>query len=135
MKTKVIKLDANNPDTAKITEAARQIDSGALVAFPTETVYGIACTVNNESLSRLNSLKDRAPDKHYTLHIGQKTDLKNYLPAVGLRAQKLINKTWPGPLTIVFEMENHQIEERQTSNTRYLSQMLSKSHTSHNDVY
>ena len=112
MKTKVIKLDANNPDTAKITEAARQIDSGALVAFPTETVYGIACTVNNESLSRLNSLKDRAPDKHYTLHIGQKTDLKNYLPAVGLRAQKLINKTWPGPLTIVFEMENHQIEEQ-----------------------
>jgi L-threonylcarbamoyladenylate synthase len=112
MKTKVIKLDASNPDVAKITEAAQQIDSGALAAFPTETVYGIACSVNNESLSRLNSLKNRHPDKHYTLHVGQKTDIKKYIPAVGLRAQKLINKAWPGPLTIVFELENRQIEKQ-----------------------
>jgi L-threonylcarbamoyladenylate synthase len=113
MKTKVIKLDASNPDVAKITEAAQQIDEGALVAFPTETVYGIACRVNNESLKRLDSLKDRDPDKYYTLHIGQKTDIKKYLPAVGLRAQKLINKAWPGPLTIVFELENRQIKKQQ----------------------
>ncbi|MHC4701141.1 MAG: Sua5/YciO/YrdC/YwlC family protein [Planctomycetota bacterium] len=53
METKVIKLDANRVDEARIRDAAALIDAGGLVAFPTETVYGIACRVESESLARL----------------------------------------------------------------------------------
>jgi tRNA A37 threonylcarbamoyladenosine synthetase subunit TsaC/SUA5/YrdC len=68
MWTKVIKLDANKPDIVKISDAAQLIDTGRLVAFPTETVYGIACRVKTDSLIKLNNLKGRNPDKYYTLH-------------------------------------------------------------------
>jgi len=112
MQTKVIKLAPNRPDIAKINEAAALIDAGGLVAFPTETVYGIACRVKTDSLTRLGKLKGRGPQKHYTLHISQKSDVEKYLPIVGIRAQKLIESAWPGPLTIVFELNAQDIDKQ-----------------------
>jgi len=109
MQTKVVKLDATNVDSAKIKEAASLVDDGGLVAFPTETVYGIACRVKTDSLARLNNIKGRDRAKYYSLHIGQKNDVKKYVPTIGLRAEKLIRNAWPGPLTIVFELDNTDI--------------------------
>ncbi|RKY24856.1 MAG: threonylcarbamoyl-AMP synthase [Planctomycetota bacterium] len=113
MQTKVIKIDAERIDASKIKDSASLIDSGGLVAFPTETVYGIACRVESASLTKLDKLKGRNPDKRYTLHLGWKTDLKKYLPTVGLRAEKLIRNGWPGPLTIVFELDAADIKKQQ----------------------
>lgn len=59
MQTEVVKLDSNKPDITKIKEAAAIVDAGGFVAFPTETVYGIACRVNTRSLSKLSKLKGR----------------------------------------------------------------------------
>ena len=98
MQTKVIKLDSTKIDSAKITEAAQLVDAGGLAAFPTETVYGIACRVKTDSLIKLDNLKGRGPEKYYTLHIGRKSDVEKYLPTVRLKAQKLIKNAWPGPL-------------------------------------
>jgi len=112
MKTKVLKLDAAKIDVMKINEAAAIIESGGLVAFPTETVYGIACRVKSDSLARLDNLKGRTDDKYYTLHIGQKSDVGNYVPNIGLVSQKLIQNAWPGPLTVVFELDNKDIDEQ-----------------------
>jgi protein-tyrosine phosphatase len=106
---KVIKLDPGNVDVAAIKEAAAAIDAGALVAFPTETVYGIGCRVSNETLARLNQLKGRPAEKYYTLHIAEAGDIYHYVPTLGLRAKKLIQNAWPGPLTIVFELDNKDI--------------------------
>jgi protein-tyrosine phosphatase len=105
MQTKIIKLDSTNVDLSTIKEAALLIDKGGLVAFPTETVYGIACRVRTDSLSKINDIKGRDPSKYYTLHIGQKNEVTKYVPNINLRAKKLINKIWPGPLTLVFELE------------------------------
>ena len=113
MKTKVLKLDAANIDSAKIKEAAAIIESGGLVAFPTETVYGIACRVKSDSLTRLDNLKGRTAEKYYTLHIGQKSDIGNYVPTIGLKTQKLIQNAWPGPLTVVFELDRKDIDKQQ----------------------
>ena len=110
MQTKVVKLDAAKPDVAKIEEAAAVVDAGGLVAFPTETVYGIACRARPASLARLGELKGRGPNKHYTLHIAQKDDVKEYVPSINVRAQKLIDNAWPGPLTMVFELKPADIE-------------------------
>ncbi len=115
MQTKVIKIDAAKPDTAKLKEAAALIDAGSLVAFPTETVYGIACRVKTDSLKKLNSLKNRPPDKHYTLHISQKANLPKYVPSIGIKAQKLIKNAWPGPLTIVFDLDRTDIKNLKKS--------------------
>lgn len=114
METKVVKLDAANVDPAKISAAAKLVDSGQLVAFPTETVYGIACRVEKTALTRLDKLKGRDPAKSYTLHIAQKNDLQKYVPSVGLRARKLIDAAWPGPLTIVFELSTGDIDKQRT---------------------
>jgi tRNA threonylcarbamoyl adenosine modification protein (Sua5/YciO/YrdC/YwlC family) len=126
MQTKIVKLDPNRPDMAKIKEAAALIDAGGLVAFPTETVYGIACRVDTQSLEKLGEIKGRGPEKHYTLHISQKTDVKKYVPAVGLRAQKLIENAWPGPLTVVFELDAQDIDKQRKSLEKQVFESLYK---------
>ncbi len=113
MQTEVIKLDLTQPDAAEVEKAAKLLDVGGLVAFPTETVYGIACRASTDSIAKLDTLKNRAKDKYYTLHIGQKSDVEKYLPAIGLRAKKLIKNAWPGPLTIVFELSSEEIKKQQ----------------------
>ena len=112
MKTKVVKLDIAKIDSAAIQKAAGLVDAGKLVAFPTETVYGIACRVETGSLSRLDELKARHSEKYYTLHIGDKNDVRKYVPTVGLKGQKLIENGWPGPLTIVFELDDSDMNRQ-----------------------
>jgi len=126
MLTKVIKLDTTRIDSDKINEAAAVVDAGGLVAFPTETVYGIACRVKIDSLTKLSTSKGRTLDKHYTLHIGQKSDVRKYVPTAGLRAQKLVKNAWPGPVTIVFELDQKDIEKQRKSLEREVFQILYK---------
>lgn len=126
MQTKVIKLDPDRADIAKIKEAAALVDGGGLVAFPTESVYGIACRAHNDSLIKLNNLKGRDSDKYYTLHIGQKNEAKKYVPNIGLKAEKLINNAWPGPLTIVFELNDHDMKKQQINLKRESFESLYK---------
>ncbi|MBW8002128.1 MAG: threonylcarbamoyl-AMP synthase [Planctomycetes bacterium] len=115
MNTKVIKLDSSNLEPGQIDEAAKIIDCGGLVGFPTETVYGIACQATPEALDKLDKIKGRSGEKYYTLHISQKSDVEKYVPHLGLIGQKLISKCWPGPLTIVFELDDEQIEQQRNS--------------------
>jgi len=112
METKVVKFNAEKPDVAAIREAAAVLDSGGLVVFPTETVYGIGCRVEAGSLRRLDELKKRSAEKHYTLHIGRKEDLERYVPRIPVRAEKLISRAWPGPVTIVFELDEQDVEKQ-----------------------
>lgn len=110
MKTEIIKLNPEEPDIKAIKKAAKKVGAGAIVAFPTETVYGLACRVREKSLQKLNDIKGREPSKYYTLHIGDLDQVFRYVPHMSLRTQKLIDKTWPGPLTIVFELEDEELE-------------------------
>jgi len=129
MQTKVVKLDPYKADIAKIKEAAALVDGGGLVAFPTESVYGIACRAKIDSLIKLNNLKGRDSDKYYTLHIGQKSEAKKYVPTVGLKAEKLIRNAWPGPLTIVFELDDHDMDKQQISLKRGVFESLYKNNS------
>ncbi|MGB2863047.1 MAG: L-threonylcarbamoyladenylate synthase [Sedimentisphaerales bacterium] len=129
METKVLKLDAAKIDSAKINEAATLIDSGGLVAFPTETVYGIACRIKIDSLDRLDDIKGRSAGKYYTLHIGRKGDVEKYVPTIGLMAQKLIQNAWPGPLTVVFELGRKDIDKQQNNLEREVFESLYKNNS------
>jgi L-threonylcarbamoyladenylate synthase len=109
METELIKLNPDKPDITQIRRAADVLTSGGLVAFPTETVYGLACRVSSETLAKLSELKGRDADKHYTLHIGDKKTVGRYVPNLSLREKKLIQNAWPGPLTIIFALTDGEI--------------------------
>ena len=130
MHTKIIKLDIINVDLSKIKEAALLVDNGGLVVFPTETVYGIACRVRTDSLAKLNDIKGREPTKYYTLHIGQKNEVTKYVPTINLRAKKLVKNIWPGPLTLVFELDSADINKQRENLERELFKNLYK----HNSI-
>lgn len=112
MKTEIIKI--NTPDeTAPIQKAAALLDNGLLVAFPTETVYGIGCKVDKQALERLNEVKDRPFDKRYTLHVGSHEQLTRYVPSMGARARKLVRHALPGAVTVVFEPDEPTLKQVQ----------------------
>jgi tRNA threonylcarbamoyl adenosine modification protein (Sua5/YciO/YrdC/YwlC family) len=114
MKTQIFQLDRSNPDLLVISRAARVVEAGGLVIFPTETVYGIACRASKPAIARLDAIKHRMPQKSYSLHIAAKDDLRRYVPRMILPARKLVEKMWPGPLTIVFDLsaEDMDIQKR-----------------------
>ena len=99
---------------------ARMLEAGSLVAFPTETVYGIGCRAEPNAIKRLDMAKGRGPDKRYTLHVGTPEQIDRYVPRMSLRARKLVQNALPGPLTIVFEMDEKalaQVKEKLGENT------------------
>lgn len=112
MSVKIIKIGGQAGDLDRIREAAKVIDDGGLVAFPTETVYGIACRAKSDSLARLSEVKGRDASKHYTLHIGQMEEYRRYVPRGGLRIEKLARQAWPGPLTLVVKPDPSELTEQ-----------------------
>jgi L-threonylcarbamoyladenylate synthase len=112
MATEVIKIDREKPDEAAIEHAAELVRKGKLVVFPTETVYGIACKVGREELARLDEVKGRPADKRYTLHISEPAELGKYMTRLGLKVGKLVRGVWPGPVTVVFEMSEAELEKQ-----------------------
>lgn len=102
--TKIIKIDALNPHDEQINQAAEVIKGGGLVIIPTETVYGIAaCALNKETLDRLYAIKKRPQDKPFSLHIDRKEKVKDFAQDIPSVAYKLMDKFWPGPLTLILK--------------------------------
>ncbi len=101
MKSKYINIKKNEEE---IVNAAQAIKDGKLVLFPTETVYGIgANALNKEAVNKIFEAKGRQSDNPLIVHICNLEMLKDLAKEVGNIEQILINKFWPGPLTIIFE--------------------------------
>ncbi len=102
MKTKVLKINPAIPEPEKIAEAARIIRQGGLVIFPTETVYGIAADANNPvAMERLSMVKHRSSGKRFSILVAQRGIVENYGSYTEPDLYKLIDKYWPGPLTVI----------------------------------
>ncbi len=102
MKTQVIKVDPQFPDSKQIAECGKVIRKGGLVVFPTETVYGIAADFSNEAaMRRLREVKKRADNKPFSILISQRGLISNYTSMTDPSLYKLIWAYWPGPLTLV----------------------------------
>ena len=99
---KIFVVSGSAPDAAAIEEAARILRARGLVAFPTETVYGLAADAGSaEAIERLNRVKGRPPDKPYSLHVHAIDQIRQQLGAIPPSALRLMERFWPGPLTIV----------------------------------
>ena len=92
-----------NKDFEKIRPAAKCIKEGGLVLFPTETVYGIgANALDEEAVKNIFIAKGRKQDNPLIVHIAEKESLNELVKNVGEIENRLIEKFWPGPLTIIF---------------------------------
>jgi tRNA threonylcarbamoyl adenosine modification protein (Sua5/YciO/YrdC/YwlC family) len=101
MKTELIKVESPDQVVKAALSGAQALKAGKLVAFPTETVYGIAVDASNpKALERLRALKSR-PDRPFSLHIGRADQVFQYVRDLPATARRLMDKAWPGPVTLV----------------------------------
>ncbi|WP_153720838.1 L-threonylcarbamoyladenylate synthase [Sporosarcina cascadiensis] len=106
METQMKSVD-NLVDNEKTYEQAVDIlKSGGLVAFPTETVYGLgAIATDEQAVQQIFEAKGRPADNPLIVHIGNKSDAAKYAAEVPEVAERLMEAFWPGPLTLVMEMK------------------------------
>jgi L-threonylcarbamoyladenylate synthase len=98
MKTET--LPTTNPEN--FTRAVEILNQGGLVAFPTDTVYGLAAQVDNPAaIEKLYQAKQRSKEKAIPVLLGSPTELEQVAKSVSPAAQKLADSFWPGPLTLV----------------------------------
>jgi len=103
-KTLVLKVDSEEPDVEKIHVAADFIKRGGLVAFPTETVYGLgANALNAEAVLALFEAKKRPLDNPPIVHVCDVKDVCRLAETVPSQAEALMERFWPGPLTLIFK--------------------------------
>lgn len=104
MITKTVQIDENRIDESLIKEAGEIIKQGGLVAFPTETVYGLGGdALNPESSKKIYAAKGRPSDNPLIVHIYRLEDLDRIVKNVSEDAKKVMDAFWPGPLTLIFE--------------------------------
>jgi len=90
------------PDKKLIEKAAEIIKKGGLVAFPTETVYGLgANALNRKAVRKIFEAKGRPRDNPLIIHIADKKEIYKLARAIPKKAEKLIDRFWPGALTMV----------------------------------
>lgn len=93
-------------DRTTIAEAAQKLREGELIAFPTETVYGLgAIASNDQSVKNVYKVKGRPSDNPLIVHVADK-NIAQFVAYVPEKAQALMDAFWPGPLTLIFPMKN-----------------------------
>lgn len=106
METKIGIINDIDKDIEYINEAADIIYKGGVVAFPTETVYGLgANALNEESVDKIFKAKGRPQDNPLIVHVASK-NIENLAKEVPKVAKDLIDKFWPGPLTIILNKKD-----------------------------
>ena len=88
------------------------LKAGGIVAFPTETVYGVAASAANQAaLARLREVKGRGSEQAFTVHLPRRSDARRYVASPPPLARRLARKAWPGPLTLICPVPTPEREE------------------------
>jgi L-threonylcarbamoyladenylate synthase len=91
-------------DEEQLDEIIKAYKDGEVIAFPTETVYGLGANIyNDEAIEKIYIAKKRPADNPLIAHIGNMEQLSELVEKVPSKARKLIEVFWPGPLTIIFK--------------------------------
>ncbi len=107
MKTRICQLNSDAEYWNVIREAAACLREGGLVVFPTETVYGLGANAGDpRALAKLRAVKERPDTKPFTVHIGNRATVERYVPKMSGLGKRLVAKGWPGPLTLIFKVED-----------------------------
>jgi len=101
---------------AMIGEAAALLRSGGVVAFPTETVYGLGADATNEAaVERIFTAKGRPSDNPLIVHVADKAQAEALIEECGPAARRLMERFWPGPLTLVLPLKPGAVARRVTA--------------------
>ena len=122
-------LNLKNPDTyaENIKVAANALLSGKIVAFPTETVYGLGvCADNDIAIDNLYSVKQRSKDKKLSIMISESEEVSKYVKHVPLIAEKLIGAFWPGPLTIILDLDDNSTVGLRNPDNRVIRDLINE---------
>ena len=104
MCTKRVKVDCENVDEALLIAPVKVLREGGLVAFPTETVYGLGGDAKNASASeKIYAAKGRPSDNPLIVHIAEFSELEEIVKEVPDSARALADAFWPGPLTMILQ--------------------------------
>ncbi|ONE18661.1 L-threonylcarbamoyladenylate synthase, partial [Burkholderia pseudomallei] len=96
------------PSAEAIEDAAARLDAGELVAFPTETVYGLGADAQNPAaVARIYAAKGRPANHPVIVHLAPGSDPGYWVEALPADAKKLIDAFWPGPLTLILKRATH----------------------------
>jgi tRNA threonylcarbamoyl adenosine modification protein (Sua5/YciO/YrdC/YwlC family) len=102
MKTEIVRLDAAARGSGEPARLGAMLARGALVAFPTETVYGIAAMLDDEdAVRRLREVKGRPEDKPLTIHVADAAAIEDQTALLHPVASRLVERLLPGPVTLV----------------------------------
>lgn len=106
-KVRILKVDPKEPEMEAIILAAEVLREGGLVAFPTETVYGLGGNLLNKvTVERVYKVKNRPKNKPLTIHISNINTVKDIVGNIPPIVQKLIDRFWPGPLTLILKAKD-----------------------------
>ena len=99
----IFHIQEGNIDISILRQAAEILIGGGVIAFPTETVYGIGCLMSNkEAVNRIYSIKERDRKKPLAVYLPGKRSLRDAIQSITPVAEKLISAFLPGPLTLIF---------------------------------
>jgi L-threonylcarbamoyladenylate synthase len=103
----IMKIDADHSEEKILTRAAEIIAGGGIIAYPTETFYGLgADATNKEAIQKIFIVKGRDFKNPVSLIIANENDVQPLVQDVPDTAKKLMDKFWPGALTIIFSASN-----------------------------
>ena len=92
------------PENAEISQAARALEAGQLVVFPTETVYGLGADAQNpDAVALVYAIKGRPVSHPLIVHLAKEADLSYWAQSVPREARSLMDAFWPGPLTLILK--------------------------------
>jgi tRNA threonylcarbamoyl adenosine modification protein (Sua5/YciO/YrdC/YwlC family) len=104
MQTEVLSCETPQSRSRSIQRAASILAAGGVAAFPTETVYGLGVIAGNAAAEeRLRELKGREAEKPFTIAVADRATVSRFVEFVPALGHRLMNRCWPGPLTVVFE--------------------------------
>lgn len=119
MNTKVWLVDKyvdNTESYPQIAQAAEMLQKNEVVAFPTETVYGLGGNANSdEAVRKIFAAKGRPSDNPLIIHIANKEQLTDFVEQIPHKAQQLMKAFWPGPLTIIFNKREGKLSSLATA--------------------
>jgi len=99
----VLKVDSSRPDRRTLDAAAEAVLRGGVIAFPTDTVYGLGCSLLDvAAVEMVGRLKRRARDHAYISLIPDPSQALGLALSVSGIAKRLIDRCWPGPLSLIF---------------------------------
>lgn len=104
--TKIIKVDPGCKEGWKgcFEQISAVVNSGGLIAYPTETFYGLGCDgFNTSSINKIFKLKERSLNKPLLLLISHMRELPPLINGIPAQGERLMEIFWPGPLTIIFQ--------------------------------